>query len=136
MGQNGLKKPCSDLTYTYLSIYLYIYIYIYIYNIYNIHIYIHVRVCMCVWVCVCVCVSVCVCVCVCELANEIFLQWNNKVFLRKVLGLLHFRSCQSCISNANHVAEIVPMWNDWSKVTYLQIQISPVLKTLSFKSFN
>ena len=30
----------------------------------------------------------------------------------------------------------VPLWNDWSKVTYLQVHGSSVLKALSFKSLN
>ena len=30
----------------------------------------------------------------------------------------------------------VILWNDWSKVTHSQVHGSPVLKALSFKSFN
>ena len=30
----------------------------------------------------------------------------------------------------------VPLWNDWSKVTYSQVHGSPVLKALSLKSLN
>ena len=30
----------------------------------------------------------------------------------------------------------VPLWNDWSKVTYSQVHGSPVLKALSFKSLS
>ena len=38
---------------------------------------------------------------------EIFLQWNTKfLFLQKVLFLLHFGSCQSCMSSANLVEEM------------------------------
>ena len=37
---------------------------------------------------------------------EIFLQRNTNFFLQKVLGLLHFGSCQNCMSPANLVAEI------------------------------
>ena len=37
---------------------------------------------------------------------EIFLQWKTKVFLQKVLFLLHFGSCQNCMSSANLVVEI------------------------------
>ena len=37
---------------------------------------------------------------------EIFLQWNTKTFLQKVLFLLHFGPCQNCMSSANLVAEI------------------------------
>ena len=29
----------------------------------------------------------------------------------------------------------VPLWNNWSKVTYLQVHGSPVLKALLFQSF-
>ena len=34
------------------------------------------------------------------------LQWNNKFFLQKILSLLHFRSCQNCMSCTNLVAKI------------------------------
>ena len=54
----------------------------------------------------CVCVCVCVCVFVCVTKYEIFLQRNTKSFHQKVLGLLHFGSCQNCMSFANLVAEI------------------------------
>ena len=37
---------------------------------------------------------------------EVFLQWNTKFFLLKVLGLLFFGSCQNCRSFASLVAEI------------------------------
>ena len=38
----------------------------------------------------------CVCVCVCvKTKYGIFLQRNTKFFLQKVLGLLHFGSCQN-----------------------------------------
>ena len=30
----------------------------------------------------------------------------------------------------------VPLWNDWCKITYLQVHGFPVLKALSFKSLN
>ena len=30
----------------------------------------------------------------------------------------------------------VPLWNDWSKVTYSQVHGSPVFKNLSFESLN
>ena len=30
----------------------------------------------------------------------------------------------------------VPLWNDWSKITYSEEHGSPVFKTLSFKSLN
>ena len=36
---------------------------------------------------------------------EIFLQWNTKTFLQKVLFLLHFGPCQNCMSSANLVAK-------------------------------
>ena len=43
---------------------------------------------------------------------EIFLQWNSTFFLQKVLGLLHFGSCQNWMSSANLVAEIhYKLWN-------------------------
>ena len=37
---------------------------------------------------------------------EIFLQWNTKFFLQKVLLLLLFGSCQNCMSSANLVAKL------------------------------
>ena len=37
---------------------------------------------------------------------EILLQGNTKFFLQKDLGLLHFESCQNCMSSANLVAKI------------------------------
>ena len=37
---------------------------------------------------------------------EIFLQWNTKFPLQKVLGVLYFGSCQNCMSSANLIAEI------------------------------
>ena len=44
---------------------------------------------------------------------EIFLQWNTKFFLHKVLGLLHFGSCQNCKRSASLVAEIhQKLWNN------------------------
>ena len=36
----------------------------------------------------------------------IFLQWNTKFVIPKVLFLLHFGLCQNCMSSANIVAEI------------------------------
>ena len=43
---------------------------------------------------------------------EIFLQWNTKFFLQKILGLLHFGSCQNCMNYANFVTEIhKKRWN-------------------------
>ena len=37
---------------------------------------------------------------------EIFLPWNTKFFLQKVLFLVDFGSCQNCMSSANLVAQI------------------------------
>ena len=54
----------------------------------------------------CVCVCVCVGGSVCKLESEIFLQQSTKIFLQKVWGLLHFRSCQNCMSTAYLVEEI------------------------------
>ena len=36
---------------------------------------------------------------------ETFLQWNTKFFLQKFLFVLHFGSCQNCMTSANLVAE-------------------------------
>ena len=103
--------------------------------------------------------------------HEIFLHWNTKCFLQKVLGLLCFGSCQNWMNSANLIAEIqLKLSNEralspeepctckyvtifqsfhrgtlsihyyiaqnWSIVTYSQVHGSPVLKTLSFESFN
>ena len=38
--------------------------------------------------------------------NEMFFHWNTKIFLQKVLFLLHFGFYQNCISSANLVSEI------------------------------
>ena len=40
-----------------------------------------------------------------KLKHEIFLQWNTKFSLQKVLGLVSFGSCPNCMSSANIVAE-------------------------------
>ena len=40
-----------------------------------------------------------------KLKYEIFLQWNTKFFVQKVLGLLHFGSCENCMSSADLVTE-------------------------------
>ena len=37
---------------------------------------------------------------------EIFLQWNTKFSLQKVLGHLSFGSCPNCMSSANNIAQI------------------------------
>ena len=80
----SISQSQSVITYLYLyiSLSLYVYIYIYIY--------------------------------ICKTSRkiyvktnyEIFLQWNTKFFLQKVLSLLHFGSCQNCKSSANFVTEI------------------------------
>ena len=49
----------------------------------------------------------------------------NKTNIRKVGW--KFWAMYQCILN-------VPLWNDWSKVTYSQVHGSPVLKALSFES--
>ena len=41
-----------------------------------------------------------------KLKYEIFLQWNTKFSLQKVLDLPSFGSCPTCMSSANVVAEI------------------------------
>ena len=41
-----------------------------------------------------------------KIKYEIFLQWNSNLFLRKILGLLHFGSCRIRISSENLVAPI------------------------------
>ena len=74
-----------------INIYIYIHIYMYIYVYIYIYIYIY---------------------------YEIFLQWNTKFFLQKVLFLLHFGSCQNCMSSANLVAEIhKKLCNKWALST-------------------
>ena len=84
--------------YIYYILYIYVYIlYITYICIYIISIYIYIYICVCVCECVCVCV---------KLKYEIFLQWNTKFSLQKVLGLLSFGPCPNCMSSANIVAEI------------------------------
>ena len=40
------------------------------------------------------------------------------VFLQKVLGLVHFGSCQNCMNSANLVAEIhKKLWREWALST-------------------
>ena len=46
---------------------------------------------------------VCVCVCVC-VKTKSFSNETLHFFLQKVVGLLHFRPCQNCISSVNLVA--------------------------------
>ena len=49
-----------------------------------------------------------------------------KTYMEKV-GQKFWHMCQ-CMLN-------VPLWNDWRKVTYKQVDGSPVLKTLLFQIF-
>ena len=49
---------------------------------------------------------------------EIFLQWSNKLFLQKVLFLLHFGCYQNCMSSPNLVSEIQEkLFNKWDLST-------------------
>ena len=43
---------------------------------------------------------------ICDLENEIFLKWNTKIFLWRVLGLLHFGFYHNCMIIVNLVEEI------------------------------